>query len=53
MLLSTTPTDGDGKTGGYVQKYSKYSSPLIVVPKKNDNSGEKKFRIAVDYGRLD
>lgn len=31
---------------------SKYSSPLIVVPKKRDSTGEKKFRIVIDYRKL-
>lgn len=31
---------------------SRYSSPLIVVPKKLDNSGQKKYRIVVDYRKL-
>lgn len=31
---------------------SKYSSPIIVVPKKMDQSGKKKFRIVVDYRKL-
>lgn len=31
---------------------SKYSSPIIVIPKKKDNSGKQKFRIVVDYRRL-
>ena len=31
---------------------SPYSSPLWVVPKKSDASGEKKWRIVVDYRNL-
>lgn len=31
---------------------SRYSSPIIVIPKKGDNSGIQKFRIVVDYRRL-
>ncbi|GBP03435.1 Retrovirus-related Pol polyprotein from transposon 297 [Eumeta japonica] len=31
---------------------SRYASPLIVVPKKIDNSGEKKYRLVVDYRKL-
>lgn len=31
---------------------SPYNSPLWIVPKKIDHSGEKKFRIVVDYRRL-
>lgn len=34
------------------QSNSKYSSPLIVVPKKMDNSGNKKYRIVIDYRKL-
>ena len=32
--------------------FSKYSSPIIVIPKKTDNSGLEKFRIVVDYRKL-
>lgn len=31
---------------------SPYNSPIWVVPKKNDLSGEKKFRLVVDFRRL-
>lgn len=31
---------------------SRYSSPIIVIPKKKDQSGVNKFRIVVDYRRL-
>lgn len=31
---------------------SPYSSPLWVVPKKMDSSGEKKWRIVIDYRKL-
>lgn len=31
---------------------SRYSSPIIVIPKKKDNSGVQKFRIVVDYRKL-
>lgn len=31
---------------------SKYSSPLIVIPKKMDNSGKKKYRLVIDYRKL-
>lgn len=32
--------------------FSPYNSPIWVVPKKLDNSGEKKWRIVVDYRKL-
>lgn len=31
---------------------SAYNSPLWIVPKKNDNSGEKQWRIVIDYRKL-
>lgn len=31
---------------------SPYNSPLWIVPKKMDNSGEKKWRIVIDYRKL-
>lgn len=38
---------------GIIRKsFSKYSSPIIVIPKKKDNSGVQKYRIVVDYRRL-
>lgn len=38
---------------GIIRKsQSRYSSPLIVVPKKRDNSGKQKYRIVIDYRKL-
>jgi len=31
---------------------SSYNSPVWVVPKKQDASGEKKYRLVVDYRKL-
>lgn len=31
---------------------SSWSSPILLVPKKSDNSGEKKWRLVVDYRKL-
>ena len=31
---------------------SPYNSPLWIVPKKLDNSGKKKWRLVVDYRKL-
>lgn len=31
---------------------SEFSSPLLIVPKKTDNSGEKKWRVVIDYRLL-
>lgn len=31
---------------------SRYASPIVVVAKKLDNSGKQKFRICIDYRRL-
>lgn len=38
--------------GIIIKSSSKYSSPLIVIPKKSDNSGKKKFRLVIDYRKL-
>lgn len=40
------------KQGIIRKSRSRYSSPIIVVPKKKDESGVQKFRIVVDYRRL-
>lgn len=43
----------DMERQGIIRKSrSKYSSPIIIVPKKKDSSGIQKFRIVVDYRRL-
>lgn len=43
----------DMEAQGIIRKSkSRYSSPIIVIPKKGDNSGVQKFRIVVDYRRL-
>lgn len=31
---------------------SEWSSPILLVPKKIDNSGEKKWRLVIDYRKL-
>lgn len=31
---------------------SPYNSPLWIVPKKSDNSGKKKWRVVIDYRKL-
>lgn len=31
---------------------SPYNSPLWIVPKKSDATGEKKYRTVIDYKRL-
>lgn len=31
---------------------SEWSSPLLIVPKKTDTTGEKKWRVVVDYRKL-
>lgn len=40
------------KQGIIRKSKSRYSSPIIVIPKKIDNSGIQKYRIVVDYRRL-
>ncbi len=41
------------ENNGIIRKSrSKYSSPICMVPKKIDNSGIQKFRLCVDYRRL-
>lgn len=40
------------KHGIITESNSPYNSPLWLVPKKMDNSGEKKFRIVIDYRKL-
>lgn len=39
-------------TGIIVPSCSPYNSPVWVVPKKSDASGEKKFRLVIDYRKL-
>ena len=31
---------------------SPYSSPMLIIPKKIDDTGKKKFRIVIDYRLL-
>lgn len=40
------------KQGIVTESNSPYNSPLWIVPKKMDNSGLKKWRIVVDYRKL-
>lgn len=40
------------KQGVVEESNSPYNSPLLVVPKKNDASGEKKWRLVVDVRKL-
>lgn len=39
-------------TGIIRESSSQWTSPIWVVPKKSDNSGKKKYRIVVDYRKL-
>lgn len=41
------------ETQGIIRKSnSRYSSPIVIVAKKPDNSGRQKFRLCVDYRKL-
>lgn len=40
------------KQGIIAESNSPYNSPLWIVPKKMDNSGQKKWRIVIDYRKL-
>lgn len=40
------------KQGIIKESNSPYNSPLWIVPKKIDNSGKKKWRIVIDYRKL-
>lgn len=40
------------ETGIIRESSSPWTSPIWVVPKKTDNSGKKKYRIVVDYRKL-
>ncbi|XP_055390591.1 uncharacterized protein LOC129619374 [Condylostylus longicornis] len=40
------------KQGIIKKNNSPYNSPLWIVPKKADNSGQKKWRIVIDYRKL-
>lgn len=40
------------RSGIIVNSTSPYNAPIWVVPKKIDNSGEQKWRIVVDYRKL-
>jgi hypothetical protein len=36
-----------------IEKYqSEWASPLLLVPKKSDSSGEKKWRLVIDYRKV-
>lgn len=40
------------KHGNISKSNFRYSSPLIVIPKNMDNLGKRKYRIVVDYKKL-
>lgn len=40
------------KEGVIVESNSPWNSPLLVVPKKADENGEKKWRVVVDFRKL-
>lgn len=40
------------KQGIIRKSYSRYASPIVVVAKKLDNSGIQKYRICVDYRKI-
>lgn len=40
------------KKGIIEETRSEWSSPLLIVPKKLDNSGQKKWRVVIDYRQL-
>lgn len=43
----------DMENQGIIRKSnSRYASPIVVVAKKIDNSGQQKFRLCVDYRKL-
>lgn len=40
------------KDGIIENAISEFSSPLLIVPKKNDENGNKKWRVVIDYRQL-